>query len=259
MVDGPEERVSVSTRSFPYRHGTEQLTGVLAVGEGVQRRPGVVLFHEGSGLGPHVVAKAARLAEHGYVALAADMYGRARTGDPSTLLTVDEAMQLMSPFLADAELLRTRAGAAVAAIRTVEECDPERVAVAGFCFGGMVALELARAGSHVAAAASFHGVLTTAAPAERGAVTASVLVCTGSDDVLAPPSDRAALEQELAAAGADWQMVVYGGAKHSFTNPDVDGLGMDDFRYDRAADARSWTALLQLLDETFNAPIDGAG
>ncbi len=236
----------MATTTLSYLDGDTELKGQLALGEGAGKRPGVVVFHEGSGLGPHPIESAERLAKLGYVALAADMFGGGRAA-----ATPAEAATLMAPFQGDSALIRRRARAAIEALRTRPECDPTRVAAIGYCFGGATVLELARDGADLVAVVSFHGVLGTTAPAGAGAVRASVLVCAGFEDILASQADRAALEAELSAAGANWQLIVYGGAKHSFTNPGIDAVGLPDFRYDAGADRRSWDASVRHLREAF--------
>ncbi len=128
--------------------------------------------------------------------------------------------------------------------------DPGRVAAVGYCFGGTCVLELARDGGDVRAVVSFHGGLTTTAPAAAGGVTAKVLSCTGADDPFIPAAQVQAFGQEMTAAGADWQTVVYGNAAHSFTNPGADQAGMAGVKYDATADRRSWAAMCALFAET---------
>ncbi|QWG15247.1 dienelactone hydrolase family protein [Bradyrhizobium sediminis] len=156
------------------------------------RRPGVLVFHEGPGLGEFAMTRARRLAELGYVALAADMYGDRRQGR-----NLQEIAKLVGDLRNEPETLRQRGHAALA---TLPQVDAGRLAAIGFCFGGSVVLELARDGADLKAAVSFHGVLTTRMPAVSGKVKASVLVLTGADDPLAPPDQVAAFENEMRAA-----------------------------------------------------------
>ena len=129
--------------------------------------------------------------------------------------------------------------------------DAARVAAIGYCFGGTMSLELARAGTDLAAVVGFHSGLGTAAPAEADAVTARVLVCIGVNDPLIPPDQRTAFEQEMNAAGADWRMNLYANAAHSFTNPRASEAGMAGVEYHELTDQRSWRAMLDLLEEVF--------
>ncbi|WP_407151862.1 dienelactone hydrolase family protein [Bradyrhizobium sp. ORS 86] len=233
------------TRDIDYRCGDAHLRGYLALNATIGKRPGVLVFHEGLGLGDFAMERARRLAGCGYVALAADMFGERRQAG-----SLDEAMSLIGGLRAEPETLRARARAALGVLAGLPEVDAGRCAAIGFCFGGTVALELARDGADLKAAASFHGVLSTTRPAAKGAVRASVLVLTGADDPLAPRDQVAAFEDEMRAAEvADWQVVSYGNALHGFANPAADGSIMRAALYNPQADRRSWAAMRGLFDE----------
>lgn len=178
------------------------------------------------------------LAELGYVALAADIFGeRHIPADPP------EAFGIIGDFLADRPRLRARAAAAVSALKAQAICDG-RIAAIGYCFGGSTVLELARAGnSDVLGVVSFHGGLETPTPAEKDVVTAKILVCHGAEDSLVPPEHLVAFLAEMAAAGADCQTIAYTGAKHSFTNPEAKGELMPTIIYHERTDHRSWAAM----------------
>jgi len=140
--------------------------------------------------------------------------------------------------------------AALATLAALPQVDREKLAAIGFCFGGSVVLELARAGAELKAVVSFHGVLATKLPAAEGRVKASVLVLTGAEDPLAPPDQVAAFEAEMRAAGvADWQVVSYGNTLHGFTNPAADGSMMRTAMYHAQSDRRSWAAMQALFNE----------
>jgi dienelactone hydrolase len=193
-------------------------------------RAGILVCHGGAGLTAHERQVVHRLGELGYAALAPDLFG----APPSRALILE--------LLAQPEVLRSRMIDALARVPV------EPRAVVGHCFGGLAALELARTGADLVAAVSFHGRLATLAPAAaavRGQpappnrVRARVLACTGADDPHCPRDQRAAFEDEMTAAGVDWQLHVYGGARHGFTVAGAD--------YDEAADRRSWRAMIELL------------
>jgi len=233
------------TRDIDYAGGDAQLRGYLACSDTGARRPGVLVFHEGLGLGDFAMERARRLAGHGYVALAADMFG-----DRQQAANLDQAMALIGGLRTNTARLRARARAALATLTALPEVDATRCAAIGFCFGGTVALELARDGADLKAVVSFHGVLSTTQPAAAGAVRASVLVLTGADDPLAPPEQIAAFENEMRAGKvADWQVTSYGNVLHGFTNPSADGSIMSSALYDAQADRRSWAAMQGLFDE----------
>ncbi len=218
--------------------------GRLAVDEyRVGPRPAVLLCHEGPGLDDHVRGRAVRLASLGYAAFALDYHGGARP--------IEESMTRLNELIADAHATRRLARAGLDTLLAQDNVDPDRVAAIGYCFGGAMALELARDGADLKAVAGFHPGLGSPRPEDSQAITASVLMCCGAEDPVAPPEARLAFETEMREAGvADWRMEVYGGVGHSFTNPRVDELGMPGFAFDAAADRRSWRSLLDLLDET---------
>ncbi|MBI2362655.1 MAG: dienelactone hydrolase family protein, partial [Elusimicrobia bacterium] len=144
------------------------------------------------------------------------------------------------------------AQAALKALRTHRRADGAHLAAIGYCFGGFVALELARSGADIAGAASLHGVLETGGPRPASDLKARVLVLHGSDDPLVPPAQVAAFMDEMRAAKADWQFVHYGGAVHAFTNPDAGSDPAGGFAYDERADHRSWKLLCSFLEESFS-------
>ena len=236
------------TRDIDYRDPSANLRGYLAWDEtAAERRPGVLVFHEGLGLGEFAMARARMLAELGYVALAADMFG-----DRRQARNLEEAVKLIGELRNEPEALRARGRAALATLAALPQVDASRLAAIGFCFGGSVALELARGGADFKAVVSFHGVLATKTPVVSGKVKASVLVCTGADDPLAPPDQVRAFEDEMrAAAVRDWQLISYGNTMHGFTNPDADGSIMRPALYSEQADRRSWASMRSLLDEVF--------
>src|SRR5882672_9942031 len=238
----------MQARDLDYRCGETSLRGYLALDENAAgKRPGVLVFHEGLGLGEFAMERARRLAGLGYVALAADMFGARRQAT-----NLQEVATLVGGLRADPETLRARGHAALATLSALPQVDAARCAAIGFCFGGSVVLELARGGADLKAVVSFHGVLATKTPAVSGKVKASVLVCTGADDPLAPPDQVRAFEDEMrAAAVRDWHLISYGNTVHGFTNPDADGSIMRAALYSEQADRRSWASMRSLLDEVF--------
>ncbi|MDI1262666.1 MAG: dienelactone hydrolase family protein [bacterium] len=235
----------MQARDIEYR-SDEVMRGYLAFDETASgKRPGVLVFHEGLGLNEFAMERARRLAGLGYVALAADMFGNRRQG-----ANLQEIATLVGGLRATPERLRARALAAMNALAALPEVDSGRMAAIGFCFGGSVVLELARAGAELKAVVSFHGVLGTRLPAQPGAVKASVLVCTGVDDPLALPEHVAEFENEMkAGAVRDWQVIAYGNTLHGFTNPAADGSMMRTALYSAQADRRSWAAMKGLFGE----------
>jgi dienelactone hydrolase len=207
----------------------------------------VLVFPEAFGLSEHAISRAERLAALGYVALACDLHGEGRLIDD-----LQAAVGALQPLFADPSKTRARASGGLHALTARSEVDRARIGAIGFCFGGTMALELARSGAEVAAIVGFHSGLGTAAPkTDAQAIKGRVLVCIGADDPMIPPEQRAEFEAEMREAGVDWQMHLYGKTVHSFTNQAAAKRNMPDaIRYSPEADARSWAALQQLFSET---------
>jgi dienelactone hydrolase len=184
------------------------------------RRPGVLVFPEAFGLGDHAKSRAERLAGLGYVALACDLHGAGRM-----VHDLNEALELVGPLRAEPARARTRAGKAFNVLQGRPEVDPTKIAAIGYCYGGTMALELARSGAAIAGVVGFHSGLATAAPQDAKNIKGKVLVCIGADDPSIPPDQRGAFEREMREGGVDWQMNIYGGVVHSFTNPQADQRG----------------------------------
>jgi dienelactone hydrolase len=212
------------------------------------RRAGVLVFPEAFGLGEHVIERARMLAALGFVALACDLHGDGKYVDD-----LQEAMDLLQPLFADPARTRARGLGALRALAARPEVDADRMAAIGFCFP--MPLELARSGADVKAVVGFHTALLTKAPAsEASAIQARVLVCVGADDPMITPAHRTQFESEMRDAGVDWEMQVYGGTVHSFTNQNAAKRNMPNaIRYNPEADARSWAAMLDLFGATLAA------
>lgn len=212
-----------------------------------QKRPGVLVFPEAFGLSEHAKSRAERLAGLGYAALACDLHG-----DGKVVSDLPTVMGLIGPLQNDPTGTRARATAGLTALLEQPNVDQNRIVAIGYCFGGTMALELARSGANIAAVVGFHSGLATAAPEDAPNIKGKVLVCIGADDPGVPIDQRRAFEDEMRAGKVDWQMDIYGGVVHSFTNPNAARLGMPDFaRYDAKADARSWQAMQALFGEVF--------
>lgn len=229
-----------------YKAGPVTMTGYLAGGASGSRVPGVLVAHEAPGLDDHMRSRAQALAERGYVAFALDLYG-----EP---FSVEQAMTRHANVMDTPGLILDRATAALDVLRTYPAVDAGRLAAIGFCQGGIVALELARAGAPIRAAVGFHPGLKRPAGSPDGPIAAKVLMMVGNDDPVVPLEDRAAFAAEMDAKGVDWQLHTFGRVGHTFTNPAVDALGMPGFRYDAAANQRAWAMALGLLREVFEEP-----
>lgn len=232
--------------AFSYRDGDVECEGYVALPAGPGPHPAVLVAHNWAGQTQADNEAADRLAAAGYVGIAIDVYGKGRRG-----VLMGDNSELMNPWMADRAALRRRLLAAVSAAEAHPAVDADRIAMMGYCFGGLCALDVARsADPRVKAAISFHGVYAPANLGPQAKITAKVLVLHGWEDPLCPPEATVALAQELTQAGADWQIHAYGHAYHAFTAKPADNAA-GGVKYDANADRRSWQALMNLLAETF--------
>jgi dienelactone hydrolase len=235
----------MKTQDIEYNVGGKRFVGYFAADEGkAGPRPGVLVGPEGGGLVELTKSIARRLAEAGFAAFAMDYYG-----DGQALSDMNQVMARLGPWMADPAGIREIAIAALGVLAGQDETDRARLAAIGYCFGGTTALELARSGADLKAVVGFHSGLATARPGDAANIKARVLVNIGADDPIIPPEQRLAFENEMTGGGVDWRMNLYGGAGHSFTNPDVGALGRAGFAYDERTDRRSWTAMMDMFDE----------
>jgi dienelactone hydrolase len=238
---------ALKTQVIEYKDGDVTCEGYLAYDDAITGpRPGVLVVHEWMGLGPYAKMRADKLAQMGYVAFAADIYGKGIRPKNS-----DEASTQASIYRKDRQLMRRRAQAALQVLADSKLVDRKRVAAIGYCFGGGTVLELARSGADLAGVVSFHGNLDTPNPADAKNIKGKILVQHGGSDPYVPAEQLAAFEKEMADAGVNWQVIVYGGAVHSFTNPDSGTDPSKGAAYNEQADKRSWLAMKQFFDEIF--------
>ena len=227
-------------RNIEYPAGSVTARGYLALPKDGKVRGGVLVVHEAPGVGPHVRARADALAAEGFAALAADLHGEGRlaSGPP-------EARGWVEGLKADPAELIARMTGALAALVAEGGVTNGNLAAAGYCFGGWCALELARSGAPLRSVSVFHGSLASS----RGAkgITGSVLVCTGDADPFVPAAQMAAFTEEMREADVDYQLCLYGGVAHGFTDPNVPA--MPGFGYAPKADRRAWQSFLNLLAE----------
>jgi dienelactone hydrolase len=237
----------VRTETVEYRDGETTLRGFLAYDDAVTGpRPGVLVVHEWWGLNDYARSRAKQLAELGYVAFAADIYGEGRsTTHPQ------DAMAWSSEVRKSVDGWRTRAEASLDVLRKHPRVDPQRLAAIGYCFGGATVMQLAYAGADLKAVASFHGSLPLPESGDLERCKASVLACHGQADSFISPEQVTKFQQQLSDGGVDLVFVTYGKAKHSFTNPDAAKAGVDGLAYNAEADHRSWAHLREFLEERF--------
>ncbi len=240
-------QAKIVTKDVVYKDGDSAFEGFLAYDDSMQGpRPGILVVHAWMGLGEQVKRRCSMLAELGYVAFAADVYGRGVR--PATR---DEAAKLAGRYKSDRKLLRERVRLGLAQLAESPHVDPGKLAAIGYCFGGTAALELARSGAALRGTVSFHGGLDSLRPEDAGNINGRVLVLHGADDPTMSAADVAAFQDELRKAEVDWEMVTYGGAVHSFTDPDAGDDNSKGAAYNARADERSWRAMRTFLEAVF--------
>src|SRR5215469_8078623 len=233
--------MTISSRAVPYLDGQTPLTGELHWDASLpEARPGVLLVHGGAGLDGHAKSQADRYAAAGYVVLACDMFGPGAAG------ARERVIKCLTTLRDDPDLLVERGMAGLAALSLCPEVDG-RFAAVGFCFGGLAALTLARSGTRLAAAVSIHGSLATTRPAGPGSVTARVLACHGALDPHVPLQHVTEFAEEMNGAGADWKLIMFGGAMHGFTHRDATAGATPGVAYNAVADEQSFAATRAFL------------
>jgi dienelactone hydrolase len=243
-------QAAIVTKKVDYKVDGVEMKGYLAYDDDIKgKRPGILVVHEWWGLNDYARKRARMLAKLGYTAFALDMYGAGKQAEHP-----DDAKKFSSEVMSNLPTAKARFQAAYDLLRKEKTVDPRRIAAIGYCFGGGVVLEMARSGMDLAGVASFHGMLSAAKPAQPGDIKAKILVMTGADDPFVPADQVAQFKQEMDAAKVDYKVIVYPGAKHSFTNPGADKYGKKfnlPLAYNKAADHASWNAMQDFFREIF--------
>jgi dienelactone hydrolase len=236
----------IVTRNVSYRADDVEMVGYLAVDEARGGpRPAILVAPEAPGLDDFNRERCKDLAALGYAAFGVDPHGNGEV-----ITSRETVMARLQEFMRDPLRTRARAQAALAALCAQPRVDGARVAAIGYCFGGTLALELARSGADLKAVIGFHAGLGTARPQDAKNIRAKILICNGANDPIVPREMRAAFEEEMASGGVDWQLHLHGGTGHAFTRPGSEKLGMAGFAYNKSAYERSRQAMLNFLGET---------
>ena len=244
VLPGCASGFNLTARDYIYKDGETELEGYLAFdSSNIKPRPAVLIVPQWRGITDHERDVAKRLVNLGYAVLVADIYGKGVR--PATS---QEAGQQASKYRNDITLMNARSRAALDTLKRQSYVDSRRIAVIGYCFGGQVALEAARAGMDFPVAVSFHGKLATENPATAEGFKAKVLVLHGSADPLVPDSEVADFQREMNAAKVDWYLVSYANAKHSFTEKNA--AETENTGYNATADRRSFQQMLAFFRET---------
>jgi dienelactone hydrolase len=242
-------RAEIVTKTIEYKQGDTTLEGFLAYDNSVaSARPGVLIVHQWKGLGAYEKMRAEMLAKMGYIAFACDIYGK---GIRPT--SMQDAGAQAGKYKNDRKLLRERVNAGLTELRKQQGVDTKKIAAIGYCFGGTTALELARSGADVNGVVSFHGGLSSPTPEDAKNIKAKVLALHGADDPNVPPAEVAGFEKEMREAKADWQLIAYGNAVHSFTDKSAGNDNSKGAAYNEKADKRSWQAMKDFFTELFGA------
>ncbi|MBI3439431.1 MAG: dienelactone hydrolase family protein [Proteobacteria bacterium] len=229
-------------RPVAYECGDVSFTGFLADGSNGKPAPGVLVVHESVGVTEHVKGRALALAEQGYVAFALDLFG-------AHDLALPDAQRESKLVMRTPGLMHLRARAALDVLAAQPNVDAGRLGAIGFCLGGVVVLELARHRAPIHCAIGFHPGLKRPDGSPDNSIAAKVLMMIGDADPIVPQEDRLAFAQSMQAAGADWELHVFGGVGHSYTNPEIDAYRLPGFAYNAEASRRAWAMALELLRE----------
>jgi dienelactone hydrolase len=237
----------LKTQVVEYKDGGTVLEGYLAYDDSVQdKRPGILVVHEWNGLGHYAKGRAEQLAKLGYLAFAADIYGKGVRPETMEACTAES-----TKYKTNRPLMRQRVKAGLDVLMKNDMVDTSKIAVIGYCFGGTVALELGRSGAPVAGIVSFHGGLDNPTPADAKNIKGKVLVCQGGADSYTL-TQVPGFEKEMKDAKVDYKLITYEGAKHGFTNPDNKDPNQGVF-YNAKADKGSWKAMKELFKKIFKS------
>ncbi len=238
--------MAITTELVEYTHGGDTLEAYVATDGTDRPKPCVLICHAWAGRGEHEEDVARKIAELGYVGFALDVYGKGVRGT-----TTEECNALMTPFVEDRGNLQARLTSALAAAQGLPYVDEKQVAVSGYCFGGLCALDMARIGADVKGAVAFHALFNKPGNTDDNKISAKVIAFHGWNDPMAKPEDAVAFGQEMTTADADWQLHAYGNTMHAFTNEQANDPDFGTV-YSPSADARSWNSFAAFLTELFS-------
>ncbi len=247
FVLGSPVMAKVQTQTVEYKDGDTVLEGYLAYDDSFQgKRPGILVVHEWTGLGKYAKSRAEKLAKLGYVAFAADIYGKGVRPEK-----VEACMATSGQYYKDRKLFRERVNAGLDQLKQSPNVDPDKLGAIGYCFGGAAVLELGRSGADVKGIVTFHGGLDSPTPEDAKNIKGKVLVCQGGADnfTLSKVPD---FEKEMKDAGVDYKIITYPGAQHSFTNPEAKGQ-LKGALYNKSADEKSWKAMKEFFEKIFKS------
>jgi len=245
-----EASAKIVGKEVEYKSDGTTLKGYLAYDDSVKgKRPGVLVVHEWWGHNDYARTRANKLAELGYTALAVDMYGDAQNADHP-----EKAGELAGSVLGNLDVAEKRFQAGIDLLKEQPTVNPEYIAAIGYCFGGAVVLNMALRGVDLDGVASFHGLLPPQEAPENAKPTADIIVFHGGDDPFVSKEQLDAFKKIMEDTGANYELIVYPGVKHSFTNPDADKYGKKfdlPLVYNEDADKKSWEQTQAFLNRIF--------
>lgn len=246
LLTGIQALAAIQTEAVAYKDGSANLEGFIAYDDATKgKAPAVIIVHEWMGLEDFSKQKAREMAELGYIAFAADVYGKGiRPKDAK------EAAEMAGKYKGDRNLMRSRAKAAYEALRKNPKVDPNRIVAMGYCFGGTTVLEMALAGLPLKGIVSFHGGLEfpkTLVDAKN--IKTKLLILHGAVDPYVPADQVNSFLKALNDNKVDYQFVAYSGAVHSFTNPKAGDDPSKGAAYNAVADRRSTVAMKTFFEE----------
>ncbi|MBF0504857.1 MAG: dienelactone hydrolase family protein [Candidatus Omnitrophica bacterium] len=237
---------SLKTQTLEYKQGDAVLEGYLAYDDSFRgKRPGILVVHEWKGLNDYAKRRANMLAQLGYIAFAADIYGKGIRPQ-----TIADAGAMAGKYKADRALLRARVIAGLQTLKAQSRVDPAQLAAIGYCFGGTAVLELARSGAGIKGIVSFHGGLSSPKPADALNIKAKVLILHGDADPFVKAEEVVSFEKEMTEARVNYQLIKYPGAMHGFSNPENKGVPPGAL-YNEAADQASWSEMKKFFKRLF--------
>lgn len=235
----------IKTETITYKVGGIECHGYLAYDDSNEgKRPGVLVVHEWWGLNDYAKKRTEELASLGYVAFAADIYGEGKTAEHPA-----DAGKMMAEVRGNVDQWRERAQAAFETLKEQPQCDAEKLAAIGYCFGGATALQLAYMGADLDAVVTFHGALPAATPEEAEQIKGELQINHGADDPMISEEAIASFKQPLDDANVQYAFISYPGAVHSFTVPTAGEADVEGLAYNQEADEKSWQAMIDLFDQ----------
>ncbi len=234
----------MNTEEITYQYEDKNYVGFVAYPE-KELAPLVLIAHTWAGRDSFVEEKAKELAELGYVAMAVDMYGDGKVGS-----STEENQSLMTPLVENRDHLKGVIKAALTSGKSLKGVDVNKVAAIGYCFGGLVVLDLARSGTELNGVVSFHGLLMGSEIAKDG-IRSKILVLHGERDPMVPLDMVDEFQKEMTQANADWQLHSYGNTYHAFTNPEANDASLGT-QFNKDSNNRSWQSMNNFFDEIFS-------